>query len=259
MRLQFTLSGVTLVLHVFFLVLWVAYYSSAHRTPWVKASGLHGLPGIFWFISGLLMLFIVISFRVEDSPYLGERGKAQLERLTAEKFPASRLGENSTETCVICLQEYGLEGQLRKLKCGHFFHDECVTGWILHAALGCPYRCPEEGGHHIRRNSYPIHFHSWEPDAAPLPPPDPTPAPGASSSSAAAASASGAPGQAGSGEGADVDVDWISVGCEIADCEVPPGADVLITLPKSHIGKPASQTPSRQGEEALWNWSNASI
>lgn len=243
---QYTLSGVTLLFHVLFLVLWVAFYHSQQASVWETASGLHGLPGIFWFIAGLLMLFIVISFRVEDTPYHAERGKAQLDRLTVETFPATRLGDSATETCVICLQEYGTEGQMRKLRCGHFFHDECVTGWILHAALGCPYRCPEEG-YGTRGTSTP------EPDGV---------VPNTGSDSAAAEPPV-QPGTAdmasGSSSSDNAGNDWISVGAEPVDEAAISGT----TKPEAtNLGQPDAPDLGRESTAALdarWNWSSASI
>ncbi|KAJ1732741.1 hypothetical protein LPJ72_003243 [Coemansia sp. Benny D160-2] len=39
--------------------------------------------------------------------------------------------ETSQPNCVVCLEEYAVGDDVRVLPCGHVFHDQCITPWLL--------------------------------------------------------------------------------------------------------------------------------
>lgn len=43
-------------------------------------------------------------------------------------------------TCAICLGEFS-SGKIRKLKCSHIFHSECIESWIKEKIIEIP-KCP---------------------------------------------------------------------------------------------------------------------
>ncbi|CEP14629.1 hypothetical protein [Parasitella parasitica] len=42
------------------------------------------------------------------------------------------------DACVICLDEFALGDQLRKLPCGHEYHCECIDPWLTVKSASCP-------------------------------------------------------------------------------------------------------------------------
>ena len=57
---------------------------------------------------------------------------AQVLEQQAEATPvtnSSPLHESTDDTCVICLDDFALGEQVRKLPCGHEYHCECIGKW----------------------------------------------------------------------------------------------------------------------------------
>ncbi|KAH8075924.1 ubiquitin-protein transferase [Aureococcus anophagefferens] len=50
--------------------------------------------------------------------------------------PAEPTGEEDNECC-ICLDEFEDEERIKKLRCGHLFHLNCIKKWLL-ADMRCP-------------------------------------------------------------------------------------------------------------------------
>jgi hypothetical protein len=46
--------------------------------------------------------------------------------------------DNNINDCLICLADFCEEDQLKKLKCNHCFHKECIEKWICHQSNKCP-------------------------------------------------------------------------------------------------------------------------
>lgn len=53
------------------------------------------------------------------------------------------LGRDAFEqsTCAVCLGELAGEGKIRRLKCSHIFHSECIESWIREKVIEVP-KCP---------------------------------------------------------------------------------------------------------------------
>lgn len=76
----------------------------------------------------------------EEEKEEGEEGKE--EENTANSSSRSSAGI-SEEKCAICLSSFteqvdGKESLVRVLKCGHYFHDECVSPYLLERVGACP-------------------------------------------------------------------------------------------------------------------------
>jgi len=46
--------------------------------------------------------------------------------------------------CVVCLEDFWEGEEIARLPCGHNFHEECVTRWLIGHSRRCPYRCTAE-------------------------------------------------------------------------------------------------------------------
>lgn len=62
--------------------------------------------------------------------------KSELEKIAI--FPYSSSTKMINETCPICLDEFKIDDQIRKLKCEHVFHAICIDPWLLEKSAKCP-------------------------------------------------------------------------------------------------------------------------
>ena len=46
--------------------------------------------------------------------------------------------EEEQPTCSICLCEFEEKDVIKKLRCGHYFHSECIDPWLLNNKAVCP-------------------------------------------------------------------------------------------------------------------------
>ncbi|MCD9639425.1 hypothetical protein HAX54_023940 [Datura stramonium] len=107
----------------------------------------------------ILILELVIFVRsITDTICDSGRGRPitakQYLKLIDEKNPVSRFKSTSTsgainpETCAVCLSVFEEGEQVRKLKCNHTFHKDCLDTWLQQDSATCPLcRCkvlPEE-------------------------------------------------------------------------------------------------------------------
>jgi hypothetical protein len=44
----------------------------------------------------------------------------------------------NTPVCAICLDSYAMDASVRRLTCGHIFHQDCVDEWLLERSSRCP-------------------------------------------------------------------------------------------------------------------------
>lgn len=49
-----------------------------------------------------------------------------------------KLEDNNINDCLICLTDFCEDDKLKKLKCNHCFHEECIKQWICHQSNKCP-------------------------------------------------------------------------------------------------------------------------
>ncbi|EPR79862.1 hypothetical protein SLOPH_2300 [Spraguea lophii 42_110] len=60
----------------------------------------------------------------------------ELNKIEIRKY-SSEIDSN-TDECVICLQKYKEEEDIRILKCNHYYHPVCVDNWLLNFSNRCP-------------------------------------------------------------------------------------------------------------------------
>ncbi|KAG1459813.1 hypothetical protein G6F46_006018 [Rhizopus delemar] len=73
--------------------------------------------------------------------------------------------EQQEDVCVICLDEFNMGEEVRKLPCGHEFHTECIDPWLTVKSASCPL---------CKYNCY-IKQETSEENVIPTPPPSSSP------------------------------------------------------------------------------------
>lgn len=92
----------------------------------------------------LIILVIIIAMRVnevqrEEAGAVPADSQSIAEKTYVQKI--SQMAKEILETapnCMICMEDYELEDQIRKLGCGHFYHEACIDEWLRRSKL-CPY------------------------------------------------------------------------------------------------------------------------
>ncbi|VEU35585.1 unnamed protein product [Pseudo-nitzschia multistriata] len=59
-----------------------------------------------------------------------------LQHSNDKNFPQPTI--NSMDTCTICLDDYQIGDKLCCLPCGHVFHAECISKWLVERSATCP-------------------------------------------------------------------------------------------------------------------------
>ncbi|KAJ8520033.1 hypothetical protein ONZ45_g3084 [Pleurotus djamor] len=81
--------------------------------------------------------------------------KEEIEKSNLEIIPASRLSEfeqsgkissNCVDRCLVCLDDYAPEDNVRVMTCKHAFHKDCVDRWLQTGRNNCP-ACRSKGIH----------------------------------------------------------------------------------------------------------------
>ena len=62
--------------------------------------------------------------------------KDQLDKLKIKKY--SELDKEKYKECVICMEDYKNNSDVRLLNCNHGFHPSCIDTWLTK----CNYKCP---------------------------------------------------------------------------------------------------------------------
>lgn len=65
-----------------------------------------------------------------------EANKKEVSEITTVIFRDSQI-QKEDATCVICLDEYEPDDELRILRCGHHYHKECVDQWLIEKGSCC--------------------------------------------------------------------------------------------------------------------------
>ena len=68
--------------------------------------------------------------------------KKQFDKLPFVKYDKNKYSENYQ--CIICMEEYEKNENVKLLPCGHIFHDKCIKEWLM-KQKSCPF-CKSEIG-----------------------------------------------------------------------------------------------------------------
>ena len=66
------------------------------------------------------------------------RRRRYVNQIKTIKFRKNKTTVEEDPTCSICLCEYEEDEEVKKLRCGHFFHSECIDTWLINKKALCP-------------------------------------------------------------------------------------------------------------------------
>ncbi|KAJ7834614.1 hypothetical protein B0H13DRAFT_2369823 [Mycena leptocephala] len=100
---------------------------------------LNGADGAF---VNFLELPELLGYARPPSASKADIARAGLKVLCRDALPAAEKGgrveENCVERCLICLDDYAQEDDIRVLSCRHAFHLSCVNRWLETGPNNCP-------------------------------------------------------------------------------------------------------------------------
>jgi len=109
--------------------------------PFVSSNGHQLLFALCCVILGVVNVVLNRNFRYQASvPWLR---LPVIEELVLERDHYSRRLRRWGTCCVVCLEDFQEGEEIARLPCGHSFHEECVSQWLL-SHDRCPYRCTAE-------------------------------------------------------------------------------------------------------------------
>ena len=63
--------------------------------------------------------------------------ESEINKLQVDNFKVANLADTEDCTCLVCLQQYEENDLVKKLPCGHAFHNSCADQWLIRANA-CP-------------------------------------------------------------------------------------------------------------------------
>ncbi|KAM7523699.1 hypothetical protein LguiA_013601 [Lonicera macranthoides] len=90
----------------------------------------------------LLIFELIILIRSIANSFSGDHPitTAQYLKLIEKKNPSSRFrsGRAGSRECTVCLSVFEEGEEIRRLRCGHVFHKECLDTWLKGEWATCP-------------------------------------------------------------------------------------------------------------------------
>lgn len=108
-------------------------------------------PGVYWMTVSVMLqalsraIIALVCFRVlfpdrdavpVDEPKVEPAAPHEIAALPLIPFSSSEF-DKPDDSCAVCLCEYEAQNLLRKLPCGHYFHQRCAEQWLWRSR-----RCP---------------------------------------------------------------------------------------------------------------------
>jgi hypothetical protein len=84
---------------------------------------------------------------MENVPLVME--KTEIDKIETKKFNeyCHDIKENN-KNCIFCRDDFQDNDNVRRLKCSHIFHNECIDSWLSDHSYKCPC-CRVEAGNHV--------------------------------------------------------------------------------------------------------------
>ena len=64
--------------------------------------------------------------------------KNYVKQIKTTRFHAKDVDPESQCSCAICLGDFEENDKIKTLRCGHFFHSDCVDPWLINEKALCP-------------------------------------------------------------------------------------------------------------------------
>ena len=61
-----------------------------------------------------------------------------MKQIKVTHFHAKNVDPESQPTCAICLSDFKDHDAIKTLRCGHFFHSNCIDPWLINEKALCP-------------------------------------------------------------------------------------------------------------------------
>jgi hypothetical protein len=72
----------------------------------------------------------------EDAPSVG-LSESDIERIPTMTYRKTSKSKGTDDKCAVCLSEYKTGETVKRLRCKHFFHPDCIDPW-LKTSTQCP-------------------------------------------------------------------------------------------------------------------------
>lgn len=66
------------------------------------------------------------------------RRSSYVRQIKSKRFHVKASNVEDKPTCAICLCEYEEGDLIKKLRCGHSFHSDCIDPWLINKKALCP-------------------------------------------------------------------------------------------------------------------------
>ncbi|KAM0679356.1 hypothetical protein BDAP_000223 [Binucleata daphniae] len=95
---------------------------------------------LFYLILISFLVVLYLTLRV----YLNVQRKkdpviTDLELDTCKVMKYREINEKQLEECLVCMENYTSEDNIRVLHCEHYYHKKCIDPWLLNKSARCPY------------------------------------------------------------------------------------------------------------------------
>ncbi|CAG7853547.1 SubName: Full=Uncharacterized protein {ECO:0000313/EMBL:CCA73310.1} [Serendipita indica DSM 11827] len=86
------------------------------------------------------LLWDLVDLAAAKSPTVTqeELSRSNLRCFLPSQIASMNVAANTAEKCLICLDDYTEDRQLRQMSCMHAFHRDCIDRWLTEGQNGCP-------------------------------------------------------------------------------------------------------------------------